>query len=249
MERVFNALGRFAVRYRYVVVIAWILITAACLRTLPSLASVTPDTTVASVLPANEPSAQAARLAAPFQNTRFAVATLVAVRGDGPLTTTDQAAMDRLEAQVRTLPQVRSVVDLAVSPDSAARQALIQASVPQDGTGAAPALVGAIRQVFGRVDAPAGLAFHLTGPLAMTVDSIYALQASQNATEQLTYLLIVVVLLVGFRAVLAPLLTLIPAALVLLGCAAGHRRRDAPWRACLGDDAVRAHRLAVGSGH
>lgn len=216
MEHLFNALGRFAVRYRFLVVAAWIAIVAACVVALPSLASVTPDTTVASILPANAPSAQAARLATPFQNARFAAATLVAARSDGPLTTADQAAMDRLEAQVRALPHVRSVLDLAVSPDGAARQAVIQADVPQNGTGTAPALVGSIRQLFGRMAAPAGLAFHLTGPLASTVDGIHALQASQNATEQLTYLLILVLLLLGFRAVLAPVLTLIPAALVLL---------------------------------
>jgi RND superfamily putative drug exporter len=216
MEQLFTGLGRFAVRFRFVVVVAWIAITAVSVLMLPSLASVTPDTTVGSVLPANEPSAQAAHLAAPFQSSRFAEADIAAVRSDGPLTQSDQAAIDRLEAQVGTLPHVLAVRDLAISPDGAARQAVIQADVPQDGTGAAPALVGAIRQLFGQVGAPAGLAFHLTGPLPTTVDSIHALQTSQNATEQLTYLLILVLLLVGFRAVLAPVLTLLPAAMVLL---------------------------------
>jgi RND superfamily putative drug exporter len=215
MEPVFNALGKFAVRYRFIVVAAWIAIAAVCIIALPSLASVTPATTTTSLLPANALSAQAAQLAAPFENTRFAVAILVATRSDGPLTTVDQTAIGRLEARVSGLPHVHSVRDLAVSPDGAARQAVIQADVPQDGSGSAPALVASIRHQFGAVDAPASLTFHLTGPIASTVDGIHALQASQNATEQFTYLVILVLLVVGFRAVLAPVLTLIPAALAL----------------------------------
>ncbi len=215
MDHVFHALGCFAVRYRYLVVAGWVAITIGSVFAFPSLASLTTDTTLTNFLPATAPSAQAARLASPFQNARYAAATLVAVHADGPLDYADQAAMSRLEASVGALPHVHAVQDVATAPDGAARQALIEAEVPQDGSGAAPSLVGAIRTQFGRVAAPVGLAFHLTGPLATTVDSIAALHSSQSATEQLTYLLIILLLLLGFRALLAPLLTLLPAALVL----------------------------------
>jgi RND superfamily putative drug exporter len=215
MVHLFGALGRFAVRYRYPVVAGWAAITVWSVVAFPSLASLTTNTALTNFLPASAPSAQATQLASPFQNTRYAAATLVAVRTNGPLDSADQAAMDRIEARVGALPHVHAVQDVATSPDGAARQALIEADVPQDGSGEAPALVAAIRAQFGEVAAPAGLTFHLTGPLATTVDSIAALQSSQNATERLTYLLIIVLLLLGFRALLAPLLTLLPAALVL----------------------------------
>jgi RND superfamily putative drug exporter len=215
MDRLFGVVGRFAVRYRYLIVVGWLTLTVGSVLAFPSLASLTTDTTPTSFLPPTAPSAQAAQLASPFQNTRYAAAALVAVRAEGPLGEADQVAMDRLEARVSELPHIHAVQDVATAPDGAARQALIEADVPQDGSGAAAHLVAAIRAQFGAVVAPAGLSFHLTGPLATTVDSIAALQSSQNATERITYLLIILLLLLGFRALLAPLLTLLPSALVL----------------------------------
>src|SRR5215510_2379973 len=214
MDRFYTALGRFAVRYRYLVVIAWVVITFACVRFFPSLTSVTPNPTLSSFLPANAPSIHAANLATPFQQTQFTSATIVAARSDGPLAADDQAAIDRVEARVRAMPNVKLVRDLAVSQDGAARQALVEANVPPDGTGAGVTLVGDIRAAFGEANAPAGLTFHLTGPLATSVDFQKAYQATQNTTQKLTYLLIIVLLFVSFRALLAPLLTIIPAALV-----------------------------------
>src|SRR5262249_1795884 len=84
-----------------------------------------------------------------------------------------------------------------------------------DGTGTGAALVGDTRIAFERVNAPAGLSFHLTGELATTVDTLDAQRASQNAAQRLTYLLVIVLLFLAFRALLAPLLTLIPAAMAL----------------------------------
>jgi RND superfamily putative drug exporter len=215
MDHVFHALGCFAVRYRYLVVVVWVAITIGCVLAFPSLASLTTDSALTTFLPASAPSAKAAQLAATFQTTRYATATLVAIRDGGQLSQADQVAIDRLEASVRTLPHVLTVQDVATAPDGAARQAQIEANVPQDGSAEAPTLVTAIRAKFGQVAAPVGLTFHLTGPLATTVDSIAALQSSQSATERLTYLLIILLLLFGFRALLAPVLTLLPAALVL----------------------------------
>jgi RND superfamily putative drug exporter len=215
MDTLFAVLGRFAVRYRYLVVVSWIGITITSVLVFPSLSSVTKNYTLSSILPANAPSIQASNLAAVFQNTRWASATIVAVRNQGVLTPDDQAAIDYLEAQVRFLPHVTAVHDLATSPDGAARQALIEADVPQDGSGAAVPLVGEIRAIFRQVNAPADLTFHLTGPLATTVDAQRELSSSQNATQLFTLLFIIVLLLLAFRAFLAPLITLLPAALVL----------------------------------
>jgi putative drug exporter of the RND superfamily len=104
MDTVFAALGRFAIRYRYLVVVAWLGITITSVLVFPSLSSVTKNFTLSSVLPANAPSTQAATLAAAFQNTRQASATIVALRAQGTLTLADQQSIDQLEAQVRTLP-------------------------------------------------------------------------------------------------------------------------------------------------
>ncbi|GHO54453.1 MMPL family transporter [Ktedonobacter robiniae] len=218
MDTVYAALGRFDVRFRYLIVVAWLVITVVCVRTFPSLSSVTDNAsqTISTFLPASAPSSQAANLAAPFQNTQYASATLVATRNSGPLTSDDQAAIDRLEQAVRAMPHVKTVRDLSTSPDGEARQAVIQADVPTSGTGTGATLVNSIRDTFGQVNAPAGLTFHLTGQLASNVDSQNATQNTRNALQVLSFLLIIVLLFVAFRSLLAPLITFLPAVLVLL---------------------------------
>lgn len=216
MDTVYAALGRFDVRFRYLIVVAWVVVTVVSVRAFPSLSSVTPNTTISAFLPVSAPSIQATNLATPFQNTQYASATLVAVRANGSLTPADQAAIDRLETGVRAMPHVKTVRDLSTSPDGAARQAVVQADVPRNGTGTGATLVNTIREAFGQLSAPAGLTFHLTGQLAANFDSQTAARAAQNATQNLTYVLIIVLLLLAFRALLAPLITLLPAAVVLL---------------------------------
>src|SRR5215469_11753541 len=141
MNTVYAAIGRFDVRFRYLIVVAWVVITIVCLRAFPSLGSVVPNTTLSAFLPASAPSIQASNLATPFQNLQYASATIVAVRSTGPLTAADQAAIDRLETLVHAMPYVKTVRDLSVSPDGAARQAVVQAAVPLSGTGTGATLV------------------------------------------------------------------------------------------------------------
>ncbi len=215
MDTIYAALGRFDVRFRYLIVVAWVVITIVGIRAFPSLSSVVPNTTINSFLPASAPSIQASNLAAPFQNLQYASATIVASRAGGALSAADQAAIDRLETLVRAMPNVTTVRDRQVSSDGAARQVVVQADVSRSGTGTGATLVSAIRAAFGQVGAPAGLTFHLTGTLASAVDNADASQTTQKATQYLTYLLIIGLLLIAFRALLAPVLTLIPAALVL----------------------------------
>ena len=127
MSRFFTSLGRFVVRFRFLVVIAWVVVTVAAVSTLPSLSDVAKDTT-SGFLPADSPSMQAATMAAPFQDSTLAAATLVAARDTG-LTAADNAAIDRLETQIRGADRVKVVADFGVSRDGQARQALVQAAV------------------------------------------------------------------------------------------------------------------------
>ena len=215
MSHFFTSLGRFSVRYRFLIVVAWIVVTFLAVRFLPSLGDVAKDTT-SGFLPANSASMQAAALAAPFQDSSLAAATLVVAR-DGGLTADDNAAIDRLEAQIRGVDRVKLVADLGVSEDGAARQALIQAAVVAFSAGPeAQATVDAIRAQFTATNPPAGLQIHLTGQLATAVDTVTASGSSQNQTQQLSFLFIVLLLLLAFRAVIAPIVTLVPAVFVLV---------------------------------
>lgn len=216
MDTAFAALGRVVVRFRYLIVVAWVAITISSVIVFPSLDMVSHRTATSAFLPASAPSIQAAQLATPLHPAQEASATIVAVRNTGPLTSADQVAIDRVEGLVRAMPHVTTVDDLALSPDGAVRQVAIQATVPPDGTGTGVTLVQRIRQAFGEADAPAGLTFHLTGPLATTVDAQNAMQATRNAILNFSLLVVIVLLFAAFRALLAPLLTLLPAALVLV---------------------------------
>jgi len=215
MSGFFTSLGRFAVRFRYLVVLAWIVVTVLAVRFLPALGDVAKDTT-SGFLPANSASMQAATMATPFQDSTLAAATLVVAR-DGPLTAEDNAVVGRLEETIKTVDKVKVVVDFGISRDGQARQALIQASVVAFAGGPeAKAVVDSIRTAFTTAGLPAGLQVHLTGQLATAVDTVAASGASQNQTSQFSLIFIIVLLLLAFRAVLAPLVTLLPAAFVLV---------------------------------
>lgn len=215
MTAFFTGLGRFAVRFRIPIVIVWIAVTAFSVRAFPSLASVAKDTT-SGFLPASSPSIQASNLAGPFQNSTYASATIVGVRSNGPLTAQDQTALDAIEVAVKKVNHVQVVRDLGVSRDGMARQALVEASVPRFGGAGDETLVKSIRTAFTRVGAPSGLTVHLAGEVATAVDNSNSSSATRGNTTGLSLLFIVLLLLIVFRAILAPLITLFPAALVLV---------------------------------
>ena len=213
MTRFFAGLGHFAVRFRGPVVVAWVVVVVVCVQLLPSLASVSKATNSA-FLPASSPSERAAQLASPFQNSKLAAATLVAASSSSQLTEVEQQAITKFEATLRTLPRVRLVRDLGISPNGKARQALIEAAVPAFGGGDASQLVHSIRSDFKAASVP-GLSFYLTGDLPTIIDSQQSSKHSQNLTQLFSVVFILALLLVAFRALLAPLVTLLPAALVL----------------------------------
>jgi RND superfamily putative drug exporter len=215
MQQIFRGIGVFSVRFRWVIVVAWFVITIASVRLFPGLSTVTQNGNSA-FLPANSPSGEALKLAAPFQNSQYASLTLIAARPSGPLTVADQTTIDQLESWLRTAPHVKVVLDTGVSRDGAARQAAIQADVPPQGGGAGDQLVSLIRDHLRTIGASTGLQLHLAGQLALSVDNTASLQTSQGNTSAFTVLFIIVFLLLVFRAPLAPLITLLPAGLVVL---------------------------------
>ncbi len=211
----FAMLGRFTVRFRYLIVVAWIVGTILSVKLLPSLSSVSNNNNSA-FLPSNSPSLQAAQLAAPFQRGTAPTALIVAARANGPLTAADQTAIDRAENATRQVANVVAVRDEGVSGDGMARKALVELSSAGFGSGnQAKATVDAVRAAFTRVGAPAGLSLYLTGQLATSVDNQSASNHTQDLAQRLSVLFILALLLIVYRALLAPFLTLLPAGLVV----------------------------------
>src|ERR1035437_1105670 len=213
MNRIFALIGVASVRFRFLIVIAWIAVTIVAVRTLPTLSSVTKNTT-SGFLPANVPSIQASNMASPFLDVNLGTATFVAVR-DGGLTPADNAAIDSLEAKIKGIDTVKVVVDLGISGDGAARQVLIEAEIASfTSVTGADTLVTALRSA-ATAAAPAGLQVHLTGEIPDLVDNSKASGSSQDRTQTFSLLFILVLLVLAYRALLAPILTLIPAVIVL----------------------------------
>src|SRR6185312_14095081 len=106
MERFFETIGRFSVRYKYVVAVAWIVFTIFAVKVFPPLSSVTNDQN-SGFLPSNSPSMQAANLAAAFQNQNYIESEIAASRANGPLTAADLATVDHLAVVVKGLPYVK----------------------------------------------------------------------------------------------------------------------------------------------
>jgi RND superfamily putative drug exporter len=213
VHRFFAATGRFAVRFRWAIVVAWV--AAAILANLffPSLTSVARQNNTSS-LPAGSPSLQAARLAAPFRGPNETPVPVVIVRDGGRLTAADVTAAGRLATGLAKVAGVRQVKDLGVSRDGQAAQLQVLASIDLGTDGPAQHLVAGLRHAIQANALPSGLHAHLAGQGAAQADASQSGQRTASLGQDLSILFILVLLLVVFRSVLAPLLTLAPAVLV-----------------------------------
>jgi putative drug exporter of the RND superfamily len=213
MTRFFDALGRFSVGFRWPILVVWLAGAVAATQLLPSLASAV-DNDNTAFLPSDSPSVRAIALAAPFQRSDQAPVTIVASRADGPLTSADQDAVGHLVAAAQRVPDVAVARETGVSPDGRAAQVQVLANVSGFGSDSIP-LVDSLRGAIRQANPPPGLQLHTAGPVATAVDNNRRSGETGNRTQQLSILFVLVLLLVVFRSVLAPLLTLLPALLVI----------------------------------
>jgi len=210
-----RALGSFAVRFRWPIVIAWIAGTYLAIHFLPSMAEVQQNNN-SSFLPASTPSIEASKLAAPFSPTNLATATLVVYNSAGKLTAADAATFQRAEAAVEKVKKVEKVIDLGAAQNGRAAQALVELDVALYGDPQADDAVDAIRDTFSKsLAGTPDLHLYLTGGVATNVDTNAQQLHSQQLTESFSSLLIILLLLLTYRSLLAPLVNLVPAALAL----------------------------------
>ena len=210
-----QAIARFDIRFRWLVVAVWIVGAVAAARALPGLSTVAQSSNDV-FLAAGAPSQRAAALAAPFQTSNAgATAVIIASRADAALSPDDEAAIVRVEQATVSLPGVISVRDQGASADLQARRALV-VTVPVSGNSGNPDVVNGIRNAFAGAQAPPGLSFHLTGPLAQATDAAASTSQTGTKIRLFSVLFVIVLLFLVYRAALAPLVTLLPAVLSLL---------------------------------
>jgi RND superfamily putative drug exporter len=209
----FAAIGRFSVRFRWLVVAVWLVGTVVAVHFLPSLASVT-NSNNADFLPASAPSSHAATLAGAFQKANQQAVPVIIARDGGPLTPADQQAVDHLRIDLGKVAGVTAVRDTGQSKDLQAEQLQALVSVGGGPNGEKPVVDG-MRAAISSAGLPSGLQAHLSGQLAAQVDSQAANGNDGNELQLLSVIFILVLLLLIYRSLLAPLITLAPAFLVV----------------------------------
>jgi RND superfamily putative drug exporter len=210
IDGIFGALGSFAVKFRWFILVAWVIAAVAVPRFLPSLASVTQGNN-ANFLPASAPSQHATDLAEPFGVGTLTPVPVIAAASQGKLTASDVTWLGTLEKDLKSTPTVVKVSDLGRSADGQAEQLQVLSSVGQGDADGLTTLVGNLRAAIARADPPPGMQAHLAGAVAIQVDQQKKSGSTGNEEEAISVVFILVLLLLIFRSLLAPLITLFPA--------------------------------------
>lgn len=216
MNRFFSTLAHLVVRYRYLVVLAWVVVAIVATRALPSMGSeVNNDNS--QFLPASAPSEQAANLATPLLGNRSNQSQVIVVASSSStLTPADQKAIAR---EVLVLGHVRGVVsakEAAISPNGKAAEVTLSVSAGQADIPAQKTVLNAISAALANSAAPPGLSLHLAGPVASNVANQESSDKTGGKVQGLSFLFIIVLLLLIFRAPLAALITLLPPGFALV---------------------------------
>ncbi len=215
MHAFFAGLGRSTVRFRWLIVVVWIVGTGAAVHFLPSLSSVVNNNNQ-DFLPANSPDVKASNLAQPLLGkSSLAPLIVLAVSETGPLTPADVTAVQREDKLAATVKNVKKVLFFGISPDHRALQLEALANVAGFSPIAAENAVNALTSTFPEAHAPPGLRFYVGGQVADEVAQNVASKTSGNETQELSVVFILLLLLLIFRSVLAPFITLLPAVFVL----------------------------------
>jgi putative drug exporter of the RND superfamily len=212
IDALFGAIGRFAVRFRWLVLVAWIVAAIAAATQLPSLASVTQSNN-SKFLPASAPSEQAAVLANPFGTANRQPVPVLAARTATPLTSADIAALTALQTRLKKVSGVARVLDAGQSPDGHAEQLVVLAQLNGGNQNAALDLVNSLRATIAHAGLPPGLRVHLAGDVAAAVDQQKASGNTGNKVQALSLVFILVLLVLIFRSFTLAVTTVIPAVL------------------------------------
>jgi RND superfamily putative drug exporter len=214
--RFFAALAAGVVRFRLLVIAAWVVALVGATVALPSLGSeVNSDPSL--FLAGGAPSVQAQALGAPLLGERTtSKITIVAVRSGSPLTGADEAAITRAGELAKKVAGVTGVKLTTVSPSRNGVQ--LQVTVTRDASDVAglKPVVAALEATFPQAAAPPGLQLHLAGQVADNAANNSSAGKSMKKIGIFSALLILVLLLIVLRSPVAAVVTFVPAGAALL---------------------------------
>ena len=213
VDAIYGAIGRFSVRFRWLILLLWIAGAVLAATQLPALSSVTQGNNQ-KFLPPSAPSSQAATLAAPFGTSNRQPIPVVAATTSGSLTSADVAALDRLAHKLGTVPGIAKVINAGRSTNGQAEQLIALASVAGSGNPQyAKNVVDGLRAQITSAHLPPNLHAHVTGDLAVQVDQQKASGNTSSKVTGLSALFVVLLLVLIFRSFSLAITTVLPALL------------------------------------
>src|SRR6266851_3923784 len=215
IDAIFRAIGSFAVRFRWLVLAAWVVGAIAAMSLLPSLSSVTQNNNT-KFLPASAPSSHAADLAAPFGTAALVPIPVVAARTGSLLTPADITALTALQGKLKSVAGVSRVLDAGRSPDGHAEQLVVLAQQGGGNQNYATDLVNGLRTKITQAGLPAGLQAHLAGDIAAQVDQQKASGNTGSQLQIVSLVFIIGLLVLIFRSFTLALVTVAPALVSVL---------------------------------
>ncbi|MHB1864893.1 MAG: MMPL family transporter [Candidatus Saccharimonadales bacterium] len=212
--RFFGAIGRFSVRFRWLIVIVWVVGAFSAAKYLPTLSSAVQSNN-SNFLPSSAPIENALKISQQFGNSTNVnpVPVVVASTSNSVLTPADQTVVARLKTNLSHVSGIQEVKDVGLSSDGKADEliALIKGSHAINPT----SIVDNMRNAINSSQLPSDLQAHLAGDVATSVDNSKKAGSTNTELELGSVIFIIILLLVIFRAPLAPLITLIPPLLVV----------------------------------
>ena len=218
----FQRLGSFAFRFRFLILAVWIVTAGAALLLAPSLAQVG-STDQSSFLPATAESIRARTLLErAFPTEVSAGSATISFSRESDLTASDRAYIAQVASWItgpRAPAGLRDIVSSVQTPESDPQLASMMLS--PDGklelmnvnltvgslAGGAGGAVDALRAHLVQT-APSGVQAHVTGSAGISLDYMNAIVKGTDSTLLVTIALVVVILLLVYRAPLAALVPL-----------------------------------------
>ncbi|MDE3070637.1 MAG: MMPL family transporter, partial [Acidobacteriota bacterium] len=214
VDRAFERLARFVVRFRVLVVAFWLAVVVVTSAALPSLGSEVNNENSA-FLPSSAASSKATELGAPLLGGNHGSTIVIVATRTGGLTAADQAVIAReIEAAAR-VGHVSAVQNVGISADGEAAQIRVRLNVSRSDIVEQTAIVEALERTFARLHAPAGLELRLAGQVATQVANQKSSNRAGGQVQGYSILFIIVLLGIVFRSPLAAIVTLLPSALAL----------------------------------
>jgi putative drug exporter of the RND superfamily len=217
----FSRLGSFAVRFRWFIIAAWLLVAIVLTVVAPNINDVAVSDQRA-FLPASAPSLDANQVVKKYFPDRVSPSSAVVVVDSGPGNQADQGAAAEFVNGLTTWlagPDKPAGVDRAWSPTLGDQQTKAGLTSPDKqvalvlvrfgAVGTEPQTKAAIAAINARLkDAPSGVKVYLTGdgPILAAYNSDS--KSSVDSTTWITILLVVVILLIIYRSPVSPIIPL-----------------------------------------